>query len=339
MADLIAMLSAAAGVAGGINPRGHFNTVLYTGNGGNLSVTGVGFQPDFNWIKCRSNGSTNHLLEDVLRGAKNSLISNGTGAELSRGISSFDSDGFSFNDNGAGDGNVSGNTYVAWNWKANGAGSSNTDGTITSTVSANTTGGISIMTWSGTDVNGTIGHGLGVAPGLVIVKNRNDVGRWRVWHKTFNGDQFLYLDGTEAVGTQATLWNSTVPSATVISAGTSGDINWSGRTYVGYCFAEVEGFSKFGSYTGNGSATGPSVTTDFQPTWLMIKRTDTTGDWILLDSARDATNPRDKYLVLNTFDAEATGNDVDFNSTGFQLKSTSASVNASGGTYIYACFA
>jgi hypothetical protein len=163
---------------------------------------------------------------------------------------------------------------------------------------------------------------------LFIVKSRSS-GNWWVYTTIIDGSlDFLSLNTTNAAGNAS----QDAPTSTVFYQNQS-------DASVAYCFAEVEGFSKFGSYTGNGSATGPSVTTDFEPTWLMIKRTDSTGDWIILDSARDTANPRDKFLEPNTSDAEATGNDVDFNATGFQLKSTSASINASGGTYIYACFA
>lgn len=354
MADLITMLSAAAGQVGGINPREYFNTVLYTGNGSTQSITGVGFQPDFLWVKARSN-TGNNLLVDAVRGGTadtmRTLLSNQTVVEQDDitnsgqsvyygNIKTLDSDGFTVSNNGIvspDECNGSGRTYVAWNWKANGAGVSNTAGTITSTVSANTTAGISIVTFtSQSSGTGTVGHGLGVAPSLIITKSRAVSGSWSTYHASLGNTQVIYLDLTNAAATASTVWNNTSPTSSVFTLGTgfAGSLS-----LVAYCFAPVSGFSAFGSYTGNGSATGPSVTTDFEPTWLMIKRTDTTGDWIILDSVRDTANPRDKFLEPNTTDAEATGNDVDFNATGFQLKSTSAATNASGGTYIYACFA
>jgi hypothetical protein len=356
MADLTAMLQAAAG-QGGFNPREYFNTVLYTGNSSNpRGITGVGFQPDFLWIKGR-NANRNHMLVDAVRGygtsAMNTLGTENPNAEQSDAsnagqnvhygnIQSLNSDGFTVSQGTGGNANntnANTNTYVAWNWKANGAGVSNTDGAIASTVSVSTDSGFSIVTWnSGSAGNITVGHGLGVAPSMVIMKVRSATGGWYVWFTGFSGSQFLGLNTTDAVGTDARLWANAVPTSTVFSL-ESGYYPAASQDMVAYCFAEVEGFSKFGSYTGNGSATGPSVTTGFRPSWLMIKRTDSTGDWIILDSARDATNPRDTFLEPNTSDGDATGNDVDFNATGFQLKSTSASINASGGTYIYACFA
>ena len=347
MADLISMLAAAAGTStGGINPREYFNTVLYTGNGTTQSITGVGFQPDLVWCKSRSNAYW-HSWVDAVRGRAYTLFSNTTNAEFTspsdKELTAFTSDGFSLGPDFNYSINSSGATFVAWNWKANGAGVSNTDGTITSTVSANTTAGISIITYAGNGIGGaTVGHGLGAVPKMFILKERNGSSAgdfWATYHVSLGNTKYLTLNTTNAEETSA-YWNNTTPSSSVITLGSNTNINDSGGPiYLIYAFAEVEGFSKFGSYTGNGSATGPSVTTDFEPTWLMIKRTDTTGDWIILDSARDATNPRTEFLEPNTSDAEATGNDVDFNATGFQLKSTSASINASGGTYIYACFA
>ena len=346
MSDLITMMSAAAGQVGGFNPREYFNTVLFTGNSSGASVTGVGFQPDFVWMKCRISGR-NHELLDAVRGGSSTLFSNLTTQEATQQrISSFDSDGFTYttDSNSAN----SGETFVAWNWKANGVGASNGDGTITSTVSVSTTSGFSIVTYTGNgNANATVGHGLGVIPAMIICKSRSNATAWYVKHTSLASNNNLLLAGTDGQFNVATgsgnggLGNLSSSTTFGFLSGTSSAdaTNLNGGTFVAYCFAEVEGFSKFGSYTGNGSATGPSVTTDFQPNWLMIKRTDTTGDWIILDSARDATNPRTEFLEPNTADAEATGNDVDFNATGFQLKSTSASINASGGTYIYACFA
>jgi hypothetical protein len=355
MADLISMLAATAGTStGGINPREYFNTVLYTGNGSNpRGITGVGFQPDFLWIKGR-NANRNHMLVDAVRGygtsAMNNLGTESTNAEQSDAsnagqnvyygnIQSLNSDGFTVSQGTGGNSNntnANTNTYVAWNWKANGAGVSNTDGAIASTVSVSTDSGFSIVTYAGSSAS-TVGHGLGVAPAMIIAKQRNNVEHWVIYHQATGKDAVL-LFTTGAVISSANYWGSGGVTSTVFGTGGVGAGN-AANNIVAYCFAEVEGFSKFGSYTGNGSATGPSVTTNFEPTWLMIKRTDTTGDWIILDSARDATNPRDTFLEPNTADGDATGNDVDFNATGFQLKSTSASINASGGTYIYACFA
>jgi hypothetical protein len=346
----MSIISAGGAVTGAdagptIDPRDYFFTKTYTGTGSTLGVTGVGFQPDLVWIKDRQ-GVEDNCLFDRLRndsaGTTARLNSNTTGVEVTggafAGVSSFDADGFTLGGNVLT--NRGGRDFVAWNWKANGAGVSNTDGTITSTVSANTDSGFSIVTYTGTGSAATVGHGLGVVPKMVIVRRRSGVSSWRVMHIGMGtmGSFMAYLENIAAASATA-LWNSTSPTLSVFSVGTDPDVNGNTSTYVAYCFAEIADFSKFSSYTGNGSATGPSITTDFEPTFLMIKRIDSTGDWIVHDSARDATNPRTAFLEWNTADAEATGNDVDFNSTSFQIKSTSATVNASGGTYIYMCIA
>jgi hypothetical protein len=333
-----------AGGPAGPGPRDYFNTVLYTGTGADRSVTGVGFQPDFVWIKNRGDSSS-HGLQDAVRGATKQLRSNSTAAEstLTENVTSFDADGFSLGDNSDGV-SVNENTksYVAWCWKANGAGSSNTDGSITSTVSANTDSGFSIVSFNsgGSSGNKSVGHGLGAMPAMYIERDIDSTDNWRVWHKSFSNlaQDFIWLNLTNAKSSDSRYWANTGPTSTLFNfeVGYTYSLN---RDVIGYFFAEIAGYSKFGNYTGNGSATGPSVTTDFEPTFLMIKRTDSTGDWIIHDSARDATNPRTAFLEPNTADAEGSGLDVDFNSTSFQIKSSSATVNANGGTYIYMCIA
>ena len=326
-----------------VKPSDYFNTKLYAGNSGTQSITGINFQPDFLWIKRRTNAG-DHNLVDVIRTSDKTLISNSTGAEYSNStITSFDSDGFSLSGS---DGalNASSNDYASWNWLAsNTSGSSNTDGSITSTVSANTTAGFSIVSWSGTGSNGTIGHGLGATPGLMIIKNINDVGSWRVWNSTFNADQYLILNTSEAVATQAALFNSTLPTSSVISAGTSGDINSSGRTYIAYCFAEKKGYSKFGSYVGNGNADGSFIYTGFKPAFIIIKRT-TSQAWVMFDSKRSDVanaNPNDQVLYPNASDAELSSatREIDTLSNGFKCRATGGNINASGETYIYIAFA
>jgi hypothetical protein len=317
----------------------YFNTVLYTGTGSSLSVTGVGFQPDFTWIKGRS-GATDHGLYDAVRGVQKQLESNTTTAETTEttGLTAFGTDGFTvgalaqLNTNTA--------TYVGWNWKANGAGSSNTAGTITSTVSANTTSGFSVVTYTGTGANATVGHGLGAAPGLVIVKGRNfSASGWIVWHSALSGTEYLSLESTNSVGSNATVWNSTVPTSTVFSLGTNSQVNGSGNTYVAYCFAAIPGFSAFGSYTGNGSADGAFVYTGFRPAWLLVKRTNLNGYWTLVDAKRNTYNVMGEWLYPNAADAGATNTSFDFVSNGFKLRYTGGDANASGSTYIYAAFA
>jgi hypothetical protein len=322
----------------------YFNTVLYTGTGSSLGVTGVGFQPDFVWIKERS-GAADHGLYDAVRGVTKQLESNTTDAETTEatGLTAFGTDGFTVGS--LAQLNTNTDTYSAWNWKANGAGSSNTDGTITSTVSANTTAGISIVSYTGTGANATVGHGLGVAPKFLIVRNRDTVYNWRVWHTALSGTQLLYLNTTNSTVTDATMWNSTTPTSSVFSLGTNGGVNENTKNIIAYCFAEVEGFSKFGSYTGNGSADGPFVYTGFRPAYVMIKRTDSTSNWSVIDSKRYPVNTSgpDNPLRPNTNEAETGGGDRyvlgDLTSNGFKLRYFDSSTNVNGATYIYAAFA
>jgi hypothetical protein len=319
----------------------YFNAVLWTGNGSTQSITGVGFQPDFVWVKDRSN-ARDHRLIDAVRGTTHSLISNTTDAEDTdtNKITSFDSDGFGVGISAAVNG--SGETYVAWNWKANGAGVSNTAGTISSTVSANTTSGFSVVTWAGTNSSETIGHGLGVAPAMIIIKNR-DVGtdNWVVYHSGLSAptDEFLRLNLTNAKLTVSGYWVSGSASTT-FGVGNYSAVNALGSDYVAYCFAPIAGYSAFGSYTGNGSTDGPFVYTGFRPKFLIVKRTDTTANWYLYDSVRTPENQTNfAYLNPNTSGVEDYYQQYDFLSNGFKNRTDLVYFNASGGTYIYAAFA
>ena len=314
----------------------YFNAVLYTGNGSTQSISGVGFQPDWVWIKNRGT-ATDHGLFDAVRGVTKRLASNLTNAETTEvnSLTAFNTDGFSvgatqdFNQNGVG--------LVAWNWKANGTGVSNTDGTITSTVSANTTSGFSIVTYTTTGANATVGHGLGVAPSLIIVKSRNTTVGWTTYHASLGNTQYVQLNTTAAAATDATAWNNTSPTSSVFSLGTA----WASWNYVAYCFAEVAGFSKFGSYTGNGSADGPFIFTGFRPRWIMVKRTNAIGNWQILDTARSPYNVSNANLYANLSNAEVNGGneDMDILSNGWKPRNASASFNVNGSTYIYAAFA
>jgi hypothetical protein len=328
----------------------YFNTVLYTGDGGTQSITGVGFQPDFTWIKIRSQ-VTDHVLQDAVRGAFRFLNSNSTLGENTNSqidfFSSFDSDGFTVKyqaSNGANywQTNKSGDTYVAWNWLAsNTSGSSNTDGSITSTVSANPSAGFSIVTYTGTGSAATVGHGLGVAPAMIITKYRNATGYdWYVYHKNVTSGKYLRLNTTEGeIGPELTLYSS-APSSTVINYGSSVGVVANGGTYVAYCFAEVEGYSKFGSYTGNGSTDGPFVFCNFRPAWVLTKRTDSTSAWYLHDTVRNTYNVVNLALSPDLSDAEVSANNnLDILSNGFKLRTSGAWMNASGGTYIFMALA
>jgi hypothetical protein len=332
----------------------YFNAVLYTGNAADRSITGVGFAPDWVWIKNRS-AAFRHGLFDVVRGANKRLSSSSTQAEttFTESLTSFDSDGFSLGDNSDGNNtvNINGDTYVAWNWKANGAGVSNTDGSITSTVSANTTAGFSVVTYTGNGSSGaTVGHGLGVVPNMVIVKQRSGANDWWVKHSSLASNLMLILNSTSATyngtvgggGGIGNLTSSTtfgfVQGATDVS-----NVNGNGATFVAYCFAPVAGYSAFGSYTGNGSSTdGPFVYFGFRPAFVITKRIDSGDNWIMSDSKRGSFNFIDEFLNPNTSNAESNNNittGIDYLSNGFKLRSADGSVNASGGTYIFMAFA
>ena len=320
----------------------YFNVVLYTGTGTTNAVTGVGFQPDLIWLKNRNYGAgTNHVLVDVIRGASLGLASNLTNAEFSTtgNFTSINSDGFTV----AGtthDYNFSTDTYVAWNWKANGAGVTNTAGTITSTVSANTTAGFSIVTWTNpTTSNFTVGHGLGVAPRMIITKVRNSTSGWVTYHASLGNTYALTLNTTAAQDNSVSYFNSTSPTSTVFTLGNIG-IYGSGVTMVAYCFAAVPGYSAFGSYTGNGSTDGPFVFCNFRPRYVLTKRTDTANGWQIIDATRDPTNAVFQRLYTESSAAEAGGTAViDFCSNGFKIRVGGTDNNASGGTYVYAAFA
>jgi hypothetical protein len=317
----------------------YFNVVLYTGNGSSQSITGVGFQPDLVWIKNRATTNSNRLT-DAVRGATKELYSDLTGAEYTdaQALTSFNSDGFSVGNVQGVNGNTNG--LVSWNWNAGGSNATNTSGTITSTVRANTTSGFSIVTWTGTGSNATVGHGLGVAPAMIINKPRNAADNWISWHTALGSTGYIYLNLTNASATGATVWNSTLPTSTVFSVGTSSNVNSSAQTMVSYCFAAVAGYSAFGSYTGNGSADGPFIFTGFRPRWVMIKRSDSTSDWTVWDTSRNTYNQMNLALYPNLSSAEVTTSIViDTVSNGIKIRNSNADTNASGGTYIYACFA
>ena len=322
-------------------PSDYFDTKLYTGNGSTQSITGVGFQPDWVWIKNRSS-VTNHEVADVVRGANKLLKTNATDAEqsISTKITSFDSDGFGIGS----DANVngSGNSLVAWNWLAGGTGVSNTDGTITSTVSANTTSGFSIVSYTGNATAGaTVGHGLGVAPSMIILKKTSASGTdWFVYHKSIGATHYLGLNQTYDKQDQILAWNDTAPTSSVFSLGSGGSSNGNGDTFIAYCFSEVKGFSKFGSYVGNGSADGTFVYTGFKPAWVMIKNTTTVGKhWVMHDNKRNTFNPTNKELVAQGSGQEVDDTRFDFLSNGLKIRDSASYVNTSGDTYIYMAFA
>ena len=321
-------------------PTDYFNTVTYTGNGvGGTNITGVGFQPDLVWIKRRS-AVEYHVWNDAVRGVPKNIYSNVTNAEDTGSLmSAIISDGFTVQTDGSVNG--SGSTYVAWNWLGANTTVSNTSGTITSTVSANTTSGFSIVSYTGNGSSGaTVGHGIGSTVGMILLKGRSFSDNWAVYHKSIGGTGLLELNGTGGTNTISTRWNNTNAGATVFTLGNNSQVNNSGSTYVAYCFADVKGFSKFGSYTGNGNADGTFIYTGFKPAFVITRRTDSAENWAMFDNKRDGFNVNNRIILANTSDAENTANTyLDLLSNGFKARSTSGAINSSGGTYIYMAFA
>jgi hypothetical protein len=331
----------------------YFDATTYTGNGTSGRVLGNsgGFQADLVWIKGRS-VAWNHQLADIIRGGGKSLQSNLTDAEVTNEqygyVSAFSSSGFTLTTGSLGADLVNNNTspYVAWQWKANGTGVTNTAGSITSTVSANTTAGFSIVTYTGSGSAATVGHGLGATPSMIIIKDRdNGTYDWNVYHASLSSPTTLklYLNLSDAEnngGTNSGTWNSTAPTSTVFSLGTFLNVNKSGDKFVAYCFAQVAGYSAFGSYTGNGSTDGAFIFTGFRPRYLMIKST-SVESWELFDTSRSPYNQAVELLEANASGAENTSSTsaIDILSNGFKQRNTRAATNGSGTTYIYMAFA
>jgi len=322
----------------------YMDATLYTGDATSPRsiANSASFKPDFVWVKNRTLAGRNHQLFDSVRGANKGLYSNLTNAEstTTQDITAFNSNGFTVgNDNNV---NSTGDTFVGWQWQA-GQGTTTagtgTGGITSVTQSVNTTAGFSVVTYTGSGTAGTVTHGLGVAPSWVIVKRKDTTGDWQVRHTSIAAASSIQLNSTAAAASATTVWNSTAPSSTVFSVGTAATVNASAGTYVAYCWAAIAGYSAFGSYTGNGSADGSFVYTGFLPRFVMIKRTDTTGDWYIWDTARNTFDVITNTLLANSSAAETSATSIDALSNGFKLRNTTAGFNASGGTYIYAAFA
>ena len=328
------------------NPGLYFNTKLWTGTGANLSITGVGFQPDFTWIKNRAN-TDDHNLFDVLRGFSTDALlrSNTSGAatDTTEGIKSFDSDGFSLGTNGSSNGNGQG--MVSWNWKAETAFSNNAGAngaTIASSGKVNTTAGFSIVSFVGNQTSGaTVAHGLGAVPKVVIIKGRDSALDWRSYFAPLGAGKYMVLNGNDAVATNTNFMNDTSPTSIVFSLGNGATPNKSGENYIAYCFAEKTGYSKFGSYVGNGNADGTFVYTGFKPAWVMVKNANnSSADWTMFDVKRNTYNIMDKRLRANLNNAEdAPLGFIDFTSNGFKWRTDSFAVNGSGNTHVFMAFA
>ena len=329
----------------------HFNTVLYTGNNGAQTVTGVGFQPDWVWIKDRD-GTERHCLTDSVRGVLKELRSNEAAAESDRsagdsgvaGVSAFNSDGFVLvHDDGYNDNN---SLQVSWNWKAGTSftndASSTSVGSIDSAGSVSTDARFSIISWTGTGANATVAHGLGSVPKTIILKNRDSAENWIVGHNSNGWGKYQTLNTNDATSTASNIWQDTAPSSSIFTIGASGKVNGSSHKMIAYCFAEVKGYSKFGSYVGNGNADGPFVYLGFRPAFVLWKRTQDSGyDWDIYDTARDTHNVAFKELLANGNGAESDGTvlSLDILSNGFKLRTNNNNGNASGKTYIYMAFA
>jgi hypothetical protein len=321
----------------------YFDTKLYTGNGGTQTISGLGFSPDLVWVKCR-NVAYGHRLADVVRGATKLLASNGTDSESTdvNSLTAFNSDGFAVGSSV--NFNESLNTYAAWCWDAGSSTVTNTNGSITSSVRANASAGFSIVTYTGNlTANGTstVGHGLGVAPSLVITKRRDGASNWCAQHiSTSSASQILFLDTTDAQYSVSTYGTLSRPTSSVFSVNYTTGLGINGQTHVAYCFAPVAGYSAFGSYTGNGSADGPFVYCGFRPKYVLWKMSSSTSHWWIIDSSRSAYNVTTNLLWPNLSDAESTANTpLDLLSNGFKLRINSGDYNTSSATYVWAAFA
>ena len=330
------------------DPTIYFDTLIYTGNGSNpRTLTGLNFQPDWVWLKNRTDNN-GHTLADSVRGSNKTLSSDGSGSELTDKadghLDAFTSDGFTVGiDNDDARVNNSGSNYVAWNWLAGGSASSNSNGSITSSVSASTAAGFSVVGWTGNGSSGaTIGHGLGVKPRMIISKRRDSTSQWTFYEAINGATKYMTFNQTDATSSATSRWNDTEPTASVFSVGNSSEVNGSSGTYIAYCFTDIKGYLKVGSYTGNGNADGAFVYTGFRPAFVITKRTSDISHWLLKDNKRDAFNVSDTLLVANDDDSESdwgTGRKIDFLSNGFKARSTSTGLNVSGSSYIYMAFA
>jgi hypothetical protein len=328
------------------DPTAFFQSKLYTGTGSSHAITGVGFAPNWVWLK-RRNSSAAHYVWDTVRGAAVQLYpasASSEDADQTNGLSAFGSDGFTLGSD-AGP-NANSGTYVAWNWKAETSfsndASSTSIGSIDSAGSVNTTAGFSIIGYTGTGSAGTIAHGLGVKPAMIIFKNRERSVNWLVYHKDIAATKFLYLNVTDQAGTDSGHFNDTEPTTSVFSVGGADGTNYSGENLIAYCFAEKQGYSKFGVYTGNNVVDGAFVYTGFKPAFVMVKLIDTQTDgWVIQDNKRDISNTgTSTRLRANTTAAEFTStNEIDFLSNGFKCRGDDGEINGNGSKHIYMAFA
>ena len=314
----------------------HFNIKLYSGTGSSNAITGVGFQPDWVWFDNRSTGLAKEMY-DSARGVEKKITSSDNGAESTEvGLTAFGADGFTCG--ARNQTNKDGDGITAWSWKAGGAGSANSDGATSSTVSVNTTAGFSIVKWTGTGSTTTIGHGLGVVPKMVIFKNISSAVDWRVYHTILGNTHRLCLNDNSASSDDDSAFNDTSPTSSVFTVGGSTSTN--AGTMIAYCFADVKGFSRIGSYTGNGAADGTFSYTGFKPTWVLLKIYSSTDSWFIFDTATSiagGNNPNSYYQRPNETSAQGTSSSLsmDLYSNGFKCRNTDTALNSSGATYAY----
>jgi len=320
----------------------YFNTNLYTGNSGELAITGVGFQPDFWWGKKRS-AAGSHVLANAVSGANKFLYTDANLAETTynEAVKSFDSDGVTIGT--AGDINGNGLDFVSWNWKAGTTGSGNTTGSGDSkaySYSVNTTPGFSIIKYIGNGTtNHTIPHHLGVSPEWILVKDLDAATNWQMYHVSLGNTYTTEINIQNAPFQSSSRWSNTTPSSTVVTLGNGNNTNNNNTNYIMFAFAAKTGYSKFGSYTGNGNTDGTFVYTGFKPAFIMARKSSSTGNLVLVDTKRDGYNGANDTLSANTTDAESGGNRFDILSNGFKARSTSSYSNSSGDTFIYMAFA
>ena len=317
-----------------------FNAKLWTGNGNTgLAITGVNFKPDLTWIKER-NQTRGHVLFDVVRGATYQFNpnSNATNVAVAESLKTFDTDGFTVGN--ATSVNENSYLYVSWNWLASNSTASNTAGSINSTVSVNTTSGCSVVSYSANNTAGaTVGHGLGVIPKMILVKeSTGSVNDWVVYNASVGNTKKTILNESNAESID-NFMNDTTPTSTVFSISDASVVNRTGSTYMAYCFAEVQGFSKFGTYKSNESTNGTFTYCGFKPAFVLIKQSNLARDWYMYDNKRNTFNVINKEINANNSGAEDTGDAIDFLSNGFKIRTTGASLNDAGGTYLYMCFA
>jgi len=341
------------------DPSAHHQTKIYTGNGNDgQAYTFDGnsdMQPDWLWVKNRSNsGPYSGNIFDSTRGANKGLFPDANNTEATNGsygyLGAFQSDGFTVTSGSSGDERVNNNndTYVMWGWKANGGSTTTNDasatsvGTIDSVYQANTTAGFSIVTFTGNGSSGaTVAHGLGAVPKTILIKSLNGTNKsWNVYHSSIDATDAAQLDTTAAFYDSPSYWNDTEPTSTVFSLGNSSETNESGKNFVAYCFAEIQGYSKFGIYKGNGNNDGPFAYTGFKPAWVLYKRSNDAGNWRILDNQRNTFNPINNEIYADLSNAEAQDTQMGFYANGFKLRNgSSVGQNGNGSTYIYWAFA